>query len=176
MSIPQRRMTKLNICIRLCAVAVFGFLLGATMHSLDRHDTLSSLAVRSGALPAEPLRLILVLGLLSTCCFTLATTHVHHYFGHAGGVLAAEVVVMLLANCFGWHKADRPFHNFWQEYRLVAPIAIALSLLVLWLMRRAVPLSTAGYCHSCGYPLRGLRNSICPECGETFVQPEQNVL
>ena len=39
-----------------------------------------------------------------------------------------------------------------------------------WMKKRRGPLPDWGYlCDSCGYPLAGLRDPRCPECGEPFV-------
>jgi rubrerythrin len=39
-----------------------------------------------------------------------------------------------------------------------------------WMKKRRGPLPDCGYrCDSCGYPLAGLRDPRCPECGELFV-------
>lgn len=44
---------------------------------------------------------------------------------------------------------------------------IALTLAV-WCRRRWWPVRTEGFCVTCGYCLRGLTSSRCPECGTGF--------
>jgi hypothetical protein len=77
--------------------------------------------------------------------------------------------------------ADRPFRVQWdlpriRGLRFTRGVRAHIPLWTLFLLSAAVaicfwsraPRVRRGYCASCGYNLRGLREPRCPECGTAF--------
>jgi hypothetical protein len=71
---------------------------------------------------------------------------------------------VILVNVFRWDPSDamRPFTVLGLAYVV---LAAPLSYRALW---SRPPIDNAGACRNCGYPLTGLRDQRCPECGVEF--------
>jgi hypothetical protein len=116
---------------------------------------------------ASDVRTVLVSGPVIFVCgllTLLAAVWLRHRPGMALGAMHAGVVMLfaMLVNVLSWgpRQAQRPFFIMGAMHVLVSACVTA------WALRTAPAAWDPTQCQRCGYSLRGLTSSRCPECGE----------
>lgn len=89
-------------------------------------------------------------------------------------VILASVATLLLSPCllFGiiglLHSREIGWPNGWMFTYLVADILLLSGVVVIWwAASRWRPRSRLEICRECGYDLRSIADTRCPECGRT---------